>query len=372
MPRLSLRTADLAASPIREILAVAGQPGMISFAGGLPASDSFPAFTLPETTASDWRQYGASEGEPALREAVATLLAARGLPVDPAQVLILSGSQQGIDLVAKLCIDPGTRVAVESPTYLAALQVFRFFGARLQAWDDPGSPAPTLVYVNPTFQNPTGRCLPDAARDALASACEAQGALLFEDDPYHDLALDGAPPAPVCARLAEASWVYQGSFSKSLAPGLRLGYLACSPDLLPWLTRLKQAADLHSCRLSQQLVLAALRDPAREARLARLRTFYRARRDHFAAALAAQFGALAHWDLPPGGLFFWLTLRDHRCDTSALLGPALAAGVAFMPGAPFFPTPSPPHHHLRLNFSHAAPDDAARGLAVLAGLLGRG
>lgn len=378
MPSLSQRTADLVASPIREILAVVSRPGMISFAGGLPAPDTFPAFALPADSTMDWRQYGASEGEPALREAVATLLADRGLRVDPAQVLILSGSQQGIDLVAKLCIDPGTPVAVESPTYLAALQVFRFFGARLQAWHEhappvgDGAPRPALVYLNPTFQNPTGRCLADAPRDALAACCEALGTLLFEDDPYHDLALDGPPPAPVCARMTNGSWVYQGSFSKSLAPGLRLGYLACSRDLVPWLVNLKQAADLHSCRLSQQLVLAALRDPAREARLAGLRTSYRARRDAFAEALETHFGALARWDLPPGGLFFWLALHDRACDTAALLAPALAAGVAFMPGAPFFAAADAPRHYLRLNFSHASIPDVPRGLAVLAGLIRRG
>jgi DNA-binding transcriptional MocR family regulator len=164
----------------------------------------------------------------------------------------------------------------------------------------------------------------DTARDTLAAACTARGAILFKGDINHDLALEGPPPSPVCARLGNASWVYHGSFSKSLAPGLGLGYLAGSPEPLPGLVRLKQAADLHSCRLSQQLALAALRDAGCDSRLETLRTRYRARRDGLTLALAAELGPLARRELPPGGLFLWLELAERHCDTGALLAPALA------------------------------------------------
>jgi len=370
----SSRTRDLHASPIREILAVIGRPGMISFAGGLPAVDSFPQFSL-EAMPQQMLQYGPSEGERELRERVAADLHGRGLHCTAEQVLIISGSQQGIDLVAKLFIDPGITVAVESPTYLAALQVFRFFGARFAAYDAEALDAqmfrqekPSFAYAIPTFQNPSGRCLDVAQRKALAAACDAAFVPLFEDDPYRDLVYDPCERAPVCSLLQHAPWIYQGSFSKSLAPGLRLGYLVASPELLPVLTRLKQAADLHSNRISQWLVLQQLNDPLQEQRLHDLAQRYRQRRDAFEDALRRHFGDLASWRTPPGGLFFWLTLK-HRIDTRLLLPKAIAAGVAFMPGEPFLPVEVESCGQLRLNFSHTSEEQAEAGLKILAALV---
>lgn len=367
-PRLSRRIPDLVPSPIREILAVIDRPGMISFAGGLPAPETFPKLDL-SAVPPECLQYGPSEGEPALRQAIAAQLRDRGLDCTADQVLVLSGSQQGIDLVAKLFVDAGTRVAVESPTYLAALQAFRFFGADFAEFE-PATPAAiagaAFAYVVPTFQNPTGRCLDDAARRALAAACDAEGVTLFEDDPYRDLDYTGGAHRPVCADLRAAPWIYQGSFSKTFAPGLRLGYLACAPEFVTPLTRLKQAADLHSNRVSQWLVLQAFGDPRRDARLRELAGWYRERRDTFAQHLARHFAGLARWELPPGGLFFWLELAAGAAlDTRTLLAPALERGVAFMPGEPFHAVEQP-RGAIRLNFSHAAPDDAGRGLGILA------
>ncbi len=373
-PHFSKRVNDLHASPIREILSVIDRPGMISFAGGLPSVDSFPKFSL-EGMPADTLQYGSSEGEWALREQIAQDLAGQGLSCQPEQVLILSGSQQGIDLVAKLFIDQGTAVAVESPTYLAALQVFRFFGARFAPYDAEAidaqqwlSEKPAFAYAIPTFQNPTGRCLSADARAALASACDEANVPLFEDDPYRDLVYDDCDRSPLCARLRKAPWLYQGSFSKSLAPGLRLGYLVASPELLPYLTRLKQAADLHSNRMSQWLVLQQLRNPERQDRLTALAQTYRQRRDAFDAALKRHLGTLASWQIPPGGLFFWLTLNQ-KLDTRLLLADAIEAGVAFMPGEPFMPIETQGTGQLRLNFSHANEAQAERGLAALATLI---
>jgi DNA-binding transcriptional MocR family regulator len=227
---------------------------------------------------------------------------------------------------------------------------------------------PAFAYVIPTFQNPTGRCLSTDARDALASACDAANVPLFEDDPYRDLVYDDCDRSPLCARLRKAPWIYQGSFSKSLAPGLRLGYLVASPEFLPYLTRLKQAADLHSNRMSQWLVLQQLRDPQRHKRLTALAHTYRQRRDAFDAALKRHLGSLATWQIPAGGLFFWLTLNE-KLDTRLLLAEAIEAGVAFMPGEPFMPIETQGIGQLRLNFSHASEAQAERGLAALATLI---
>ena len=361
---LSARIADLHASPIREVLARATQPGMISFAGGLPAADSFPDFRDLDVPPA-MLQYGASEGEDGLRDRLAGELAGLGLACTPEQVLILSGSQQGIDLVAKLFIDAGTAVAAEDPTYLAALQVFRFFGARMVPI---GSADARFAYIVPTFQNPTGRCWSDEERERFAADCDARGVPVFEDDPYRELVYADCERRPVCARLHRAPWIYQGSFSKTLAPGLRLGFLAASPALVPHLVRLKQAADLHSNRLSQWLVATQLDDPGRTNRLATLRRRYAERRDRFDAALRHHFAELADWQTPPGGLFFWLRLRS-AIDTRELLEPALAAGVAFMPGEPFFADADAHRGYLRLNFSVAADSDIEPGLARLASLL---
>lgn len=372
--QLSSRAQDLHASPIREILSVIDRPGMISFTGGLPAVDTFPNFNLDDMP-QEVLQYGASEGDWPLRQKIAAELADIGLCCAPEQVLILSGSQQGIDMVAKLFIDANTPVAVESPTYLAALQVFRFYGARFVPFEAQHANAaqflaqkPAFAYSIPTFQNPSGRCLSAAERTALAQACDASNTPLFEDDPYRDLVYDACDRRPVCADIKHAPWMYQGSFSKSLAPGLRLGYMVASPELLPMLTRLKQAADLHSNRMSQWLVLQQLNNPNRPTELASLADHYRQRRDAFEAALQRHFGDLATWEKPPGGLFFWLKL-NHGIDTRRVLPLAIDAGVAFMPGEPFLPFETTGCGQLRLNFSHASEAQADEGLKKLAALI---
>jgi len=372
-PKLSSRVADLHASPIREILAVISRPGMVSFAGGLPAAETFPKIALE--VPHDVLQYGPSEGETPLRERIAQELCDLGLHCDAQQVLILSGSQQGIDLVAKLFIDRGTRVAVESPTYLAALQVFNFFGADLVEFvpDKLDAAAfatqrPSLLYAIPTFQNPTGQCYDNAQRAALAAACDAHDMVLFEDDPYRDLCYSACDRTPVCAQLKSASWIYQGSFSKTFAPGLRLGFMVASKNLITPLTRLKQAADLHSNRVSQWLVLQHLQSSGRAAHREQLIASYTRKRDEFARLLDEHFSDLAEWQIPAGGLFFWLKLK-RLIDTRTLLPLAIDQHVAFMPGEPFYPHASGASGTLRLNFSHAGSKEAAQGLQRLAQLI---
>jgi len=300
------RIDNLVESPVREILKLIDRPGMISFAGGLPATECFPEFDYSQLQ-PEHLQYGPSEGERALRLQVAESLCERGLKTSADRVLILSGSQQGIDLVAKLFIEPDVRVAVETPTYLAALQTFDLFGATYSGFNinDPVVANTRLTYAIPTFQNPTGHCYSLAQREVLADACTRAGSVLFEDDPYRELAYGECDRTPVCSYLNNTPWVYQSSFSKIYAPGLRLGYLTCSESLFPSLVRLKQAADLHSCRISQHLILSLLQNGKDERDLT---GFYRKRRDNFQKVLCEKFSHLADWELPSGGLFFWLKL----------------------------------------------------------------
>ncbi len=377
----SQRIERLSGSLIREILAAAQRPEVISFAGGLPASQCLPELDfkgMPQALA----QYGTTEGEPELREAIAREANKMGIVCSPDQVLVLSGSQQALDLAAKLFIDPATPVVTEGPTYLAALQVFKLFGAAIHAVpqqaDGRLQPAdfaerfarvkPALTYLIPSFQNPSGACQSEETRRQLAEVIDTAGVPLFEDDPYRALSYDGEAPAPLVSHLKKASWIYAGSFSKTLAPGLREGYLIASPDLYPYLVKLKQAADLHTNRVGQWFAARALNDGAYPEHIARLRASYRIGRDAMQLALEKHFADLADWQLPSGGLFFWLTLK-HKRDTRSLLKLALEHDVAFMPGEPFYPVPEEGIGHLRLNFSHTPVHRIEEGIERLAGLI---
>lgn len=364
---LASRIENLAESPVREILKVIEQPGMISFAGGLPATECFPDFDYSRLH-SGHLQYGASEGEAELRASVAQSLCERGLDTRADNVLILSGSQQGIDLVAKLMVESGTKVAVETPTYVAALQAFDLYGAEYVGYtvDEPNLCGAPLTYAIPTFQNPTGLCYTTAQRQQLASVCEQSGSVLFEDDPYRGLVYSACDRTPVCTYMKNSSWIYQSSFSKTHAPGLRLGYMTCSESLFKHLVRLKQAADLHSCRISQHLIMGLLnRSDERD-----LIGFYRRRRDNFQNALLQEFSHLADWTVPAGGLFFWLQLKpEFAIDTRQLLKQSIAEGVAFMPGEAFYPLGSVPQSALRLNFSHTPEAQVHGGLKTLARII---
>ena len=373
----SERIDRLKSSLIREILAAAQRPEVMSFAGGLPA-----AAMLPET---DWAdlpasmgQYGMSEGEPALREAIAAEARDRGVPCTAEQVLIVSGSQQTLDLAAKLFIDPGTEVLLEAPTYLAALQAFQLFGADClavpQEADGPCLQAlrerlerhnPAFAYLIPTFQNPSGTRYSEEKRIAVATLLDEYGVTLIEDEPYRELVFDDEMARPIVGRLRVASWIYTGTVSKTLMPGLRVGYLIASPDLFPYLLRLKQSADLHTNRIGQWQALQWLGSERYRDHLAELRNFYRQRRDAMQRALTDHFADLASWQVPQGGLFFWLKLNQ-PLDTRTLLKPALEQDVVFMPGEPFFVDPECNLGYLRLNFSHVAPERLAEGLRRLA------
>ncbi|MFJ2466656.1 PLP-dependent aminotransferase family protein [Pseudomonas sp. NPDC087615] len=376
----SERVSRLKSSLIREILAAAQRPEVMSFAGGLPAEVMLPKVEWGDMPLS-LGQYGMSEGEPALREALATQARALGLACEASQVLVVSGSQQTLDLAAKLYIDKGTEILLEAPTYLAALQIFQLFGAECltvpQESDGPNlaqlrsrleQHRPAFIYLIPTFQNPSAVRYSEAKRAAVAALLDEFGVTLIEDEPYRELTFDGASAKPIAARLNKSSWIYTGTVSKTLLPGLRVGYLIASPDLFAHLLKLKQSADLHTNRIGQWQALQWMGTEQYQQHLIELRGFYRERRDAFQSALETHFSDLADWNVPQGGLFFWLTLKQ-PLDTRTLLYEALANDVAFMPGEPFFPDPDKNLGHLRLNFSHI---DAARldeGLKRLAAVV---
>jgi 2-aminoadipate transaminase len=378
----SERVSRLKSSLIREILAAAQRPEVMSFAGGLPAEAMLPKVEWADMPLS-LGQYGMSEGEPALREALAAEARALGLECEASQVLVVSGSQQTLDLAAKLYIDKGTEILLEAPTYLAALQIFQLFGADCltvpQESDGPNltqlrarleQHQPAFIYLIPTFQNPSAVRYSEAKRAAVAALLDEFGVTLIEDEPYRELTFDGGSAKPIAGRLKTASWIYTGTVSKTLLPGLRVGYLIASPDLFPHLLKLKQSADLHTNRIGQWQALQWIGTEKYQQHLSELRGFYRQRRDAFQAALERNFADLADWNMPQGGLFFWLTLKQ-PLDTRTLLNEALAHDVAFMPGEPFFPDPDNNLGHLRLNFSHIDPARLDEGLKRLAAVVRR-
>ncbi len=376
---LSRRAERMNPSVLREILKVTERPGIISFAGGLPSPKTFPVSAFAEACAEVLRldasaalQYAASEGHAPLREWVA-----RQLPwnVDASQVLITTGSQQGLDLVAKVLIDSGSKVLVETPTYLGALQAFTpmepvFSGVASDAEGvDPDdlrrqAPGARFVYLLPNFQNPTGRSMSEARRAAVAQTAAEAGLPIVEDNPYGDLWFHAPPPAPLTARNPEGS-LYLGSFSKVLAPGLRLGYLVAPKALYPKLLQAKQAADLHTPGFNQRLVSRVLDGNFLDRHVPTIRALYQAQCAAMLAALQREMTGLdVQWNAPEGGMFLWLRLPEGM-DATALLPHAVERGVAFVPGAPFY-TDRPDPRTLRLSFVTASTEQIDSGVAALA------
>lgn len=386
---LAQRAARMNPSIIREILKVTEQPGVLSLAGGLPSPETFPVEAMREATArvladtpKEALQYAASEGFGPLREWVAEALGRQGQRVAPDQVLITTGSQQGLDLVGKVLIDAGAPVAVETPTYLGALQAFAPYEPifRSLASDAHGplpeaierlphdAPGTRFAYVLPNFQNPTGRVIPEARRAAVIAAAQKARVPLVEDNPYGDLWFDEAPPAPLAARWPDGV-VYLGSFSKVLAPGLRLGYLVAPSDLYPKLLQAKQAADLHTPGFNQRIVHEIIKGGFLDRHVPTIRARYKAQRDAMAAALEQHLPAGSEWAAPQGGMFFWVRLPE-GCHAMALLEQAVAAGVAYVPGEAFY-AHSPDVRTMRLSFVTLSPDEIRIAVAALGGVLRR-
>jgi len=382
---LAQRAHKMNPSVLRELLKVTEQPGIINLAGGLPSPQTFPIEAIAQATQKVMTQdgqgalqYAASEGYGPLREWVAADLRQQGLTVQAAQVLITTGSQQGLDLVAKVLIDAGAKVLVERPTYLGALQAFAPMEPQIVsvASDEEGvvaqdlrtqAPGARFAYLLPNFQNPTGRSMSEARRAEVIQVAQDTGLPLLEDNPYGDLWFDQAPPAPLSARHPEGC-IYLGSFSKILAPGLRLGYLVAPAPLYPKLLQAKQAADLHSPSFNQRIVFEVIHNGMLTSHVPRIRALYKAQRDAMLAALSREMQGLdVHWTCPQGGMFVWLQLPP-ALDAAALLPQAVKAGMAFVPGSAFY-ADRPQHNTLRLSFVTADRPAIDQAIPILAQLL---
>ena len=380
----SARVASLQSSAIREILRVVGRPDVISFAGGLPAPELFPTEVL-STLARDLLasprgpaalQYAETEGHPGLRARILERAPFPAGTFGEDGILVTQGSQQGLDLLAKLFLDPGDEVLVETPAYVGALQVFRFFRARVTflPCDEHGvrpdalrealRRRPKLIYLTPTFQNPSGVCYPEARRREVRDALRGSEVLVLEDDPYRDIWFDEAPPAPVVVGHDPARFVYLGSFSKTAVPGLRVGFLLGPTEIVRRCVLAKQATDLQTNTLGQHLLFDLLGHPGFARHVEDLRREYRARRDALDGGLSARLAGRLTWNRPGGGMFLWARIAGGG-DAAELLTHALAEGLAFVPGGEFHPE-GEGKAALRLNFTHSAPARIAEGVARLA------
>ncbi len=386
---VAARLRGVASSPVREILALTEKPGVLSFAGGLPAPELFDhagiaaafATALERRSAERSLQYSTTEGDPELRRRVADRLTVRGLPTGPDDLLITSGSQQALTLIAAVFLEPGDRILVEDPSYLAALQAFGLAGAvpiPVPCDEDGIDPAaverlvaehrPKLLYVVPTFHNPTGRTLSEERRVELAAVMERTGLWAIEDDPYGELRYAGEPSTPLAAIPGAAERTLAlSTLSKVAAPGLRIGWVRCPAALRKPLTIAKQAADLHSSTVDQAATALWLAHVDLDAHLERLREIYGQRRDAMLELLPTALPEGSTFNRPEGGMFVWARLPEGH-DATALLPRAIAAQVAYVPGAPFYAT-TPDPRTLRLSFTTHSPAEIRTGLERLRGAL---
>lgn len=385
----SQRATNITSSTIREILKVTERPEIISFAGGLPAPTGFPIANVGQAIDRVLRengrsalQYGPTEGYTPLRQWVAQDMqqrGAQGVSID--EVLIVSGSQQALDLLGKLFIDPGSKVMVEAPSYLGALQSFSLYEPEyITVPTDEGGLIPEglseeqmrdarFIYALPNFQNPTGRTLGLERRKKLVQRCSNAGLPIIEDDPYGDLRYAGEalPGLFALGRQAGATVIRLGSFSKVLAPGLRLGYIVAPAAIISKLVQIKQATDLHTSTLTQMAVYETIKDGFLNEHLPAVRDIYREQCGYMLDAMQAHFPSTTTWTKPEGGMFIWVTLPPH-IDAQALLARAIELNVAFVPGAPFFADEAR-HNTLRLSFVTVPEARIREGIAVLGRLI---
>lgn len=379
---VSVAAGRITSSAIRELLAVAGRPGVISLAGGLPSARHFPIDQTSAVVADlllsdpDVLQYSSTEGDRGLRRWVA---ARHGAQVD--QVLITHGSQQALDLIARVTLDAGDHVALADPGYIGAIQAMRLSGGHLVALptDEAGLAVetleeklrqglrPRLVYVVPNFHNPTGATLSASRTRLLARLADHYGFLIVEDDPYGEIRFSGTAPPALSTFTDRVLTV--GTISKVLFPGLRLGWIVAPGPLAPTFALLKQAVDLHTATLTQKVALGLLTRPGFLARhLATLRSHYAAQAATLAEALTTELGDTLEMTPPTGGMFLWARVRSSGIDTHELLPRAIDQGVAYVPGSAF--SVERPHPtYLRLSFATVTPRELVEGACRLAAVL---
>ena len=382
--RFSKRISQMDTSDLRNVLALTARPDIISFAGGLPAPEAFPVEALRRAADRVLRtqgpaalQYAPSQGFAPLREKLAQRHRAQGIPCTADDILMVSGSQQGLDLAGKVFLEPGDVVLCENPTYLAALTAFRAYECRLLPveTDDDGMvledleqklsahPEAKLMYVIPTFQNPTGKAWSLERRKGVLALAEQYGLPILEDNPYGDLRYEGEAVPTLKSMDTGGIVTYMGAFSKVLSPGLRLGWLIAPPALMGKYASAKECTDLQAGTLSQMVADAYLEDNDLDANIRRISALYKKRRDLMLSCLAEGLPAGASCTHPQGGLFLWVTLPE-QIDTTALMPVMTARKVAYLPGVSFF-AGRDVRCCLRMNYSNAAEDQIVRGVETM-------
>lgn len=390
--RYAMRTQRMGSSAVRELLKLTEQPDIISFAGGLPAPDIFPLKEFSDACQVVIRdhgalalQYGTTEGYLPLREWIVGHSDRYGIKVTADNVLITSGSQQGLDLLGRIFINRGDRILVESPTYLGALQAWNAYGAEYVAvpsdkdgmiideLEEALRTGPKFIYILPNFQNPTGVTLPLERRQKLVELADRYGVPIIEDDPYGQLRFEGdhLPPVVVLDDRYRANShpcyhgnvIYLSTFSKILAPGLRLAWVIAPPEVIRKLVQAKQGSDLHTSTFSQLVAYQISKDGFLDDHIKVIRKVYGERRNVMLAAMDRYFPPEVDWTQPSGGLFLWGTLPEYM-KSADVLKAALVQKVAFVPGAPFYPNGGG-DNTMRLNFSYAKPDVINEGISRL-------
>jgi 2-aminoadipate transaminase len=392
--RYAQRTLGVKSSAIRELLKVTQRPEIISFGGGLPAPDVFPVERFEQAChkvladhGAMALQYGTTEGYQPLREMIAENMARYGIIASADNVLITSGSQQALDLIGKLLINRGDRILVEAPTYLGALQAFNVYGAQYVSVpvdndglitdrvDESLRSGPKFMYVLPNFQNPAGVTLSEGRRHQLILLADKYGIPIVEDDPYGQLRYEGEHIAPLVVLDREnlqrdngftlGNVIYLSTFSKTLAPGIRLAWMVAPEDVIAKLVQLKQAADLHTSTFNQYVAYEVARDGFLDQHVRLIRRVYRERRDAMLEALKNFFPEEVTWTHPQGGLFLWVTMPEGT-DSESLFHSALAENVAFVAGDCFYANNGHEgSRHMRLNFSHSRPELIREGIRRL-------
>ncbi|MGG4035545.1 PLP-dependent aminotransferase family protein [Paenibacillus cisolokensis] len=377
------RMQQLKSSAVRDILKLTQGREIISFAGGLPAEELFPLEAVREAadrvfaSGRQSLQYGLTEGFTPLREQLCDRMAAKGMQVHPDQMILTTGSQQAIDLVVKVLTDPGDTVLVETPTYLAALQVFQLYGLQVEAveCDEQGmiledaerlirERRPRLIYAVPTFGNPTGRVWSEERRRGILELCIRYGVPFLEDDPYGDIKFDESAHYPTLFSMQQHSEggpvIYTGTFSKTVAPALRTGWAIADSRIIRMMAKAKQAADLHSSTLDQQTLDQLLRHFPLDRHIRAIARIYGERMREMSALIKRQGWKDVRFSEPKGGMFLWLELPE-GLDSEALLRCSVGKGVAFVPGASFYAS-EPKRNTARLNYTHSTGERLAAGI----------
>lgn len=377
------RTSRMKASDIRELLKLTARPEIISLAGGLPAPELFPideyrrAFEwVLETNGSAALQYGPSEGYKPLRELLATRMTGMGIPAEADEILITNGSQQGLDLIGKIFLNPGDAVCLENPSYMGAIQAFDSYQADyvIVPMDDDGMKVDELdgiltkqpakfIYALPNFQNPSGRWMSTERRTVLVEVAKKHGIPIIEDDPYGELRFEGEA-RPSLRSLWPEGVIYLGTFSKILAPGFRLGWMVIPKSAYDEVIFGKQPADLHTSMATQMATYEVCKQPGfLDEHVDKIRDVYRERRDVMLRAMDEHFPEGCTWTKAQGGLFVWAELPA-SVDTRELLAEALVENVAFVPGQSFHADRSG-HNTMRLNFSNVTSERIEQGIERL-------